>query len=386
MGVLIVEKAADPVARKEAEDEHARGALGAEQKDADAPESTEQRPVGRPKKLDTLEKGQPTLDSARFREAGRKKAKDEQETDTESEIEEDTDYLEAWEAQPKPRTYDERREKREKAAAKHHAAEMRTKKKKLRDEFKVGTLHISEAELKRQLAAIDAQEAPSAATSAPKPAFAAAASGQRTIAGMFARQKRARAPSLDDEIEEIPSFPSSSSKRLRTELPDPLIEEPESSSDELAADEEEEPIPEQLEEQACEEHGNEVVDSIVLTDNIAEWVDTILDDAAPLDPKELSSLATASLKVARKAKDYRSEVLFASLADFYRWMPRMGRLRAALRVSRYHGRGAAFQRVVAAQARFFEANGALKPSHQAGVRNRTAFSMMKGFTWGFKDG
>lgn len=68
----------DPVARKEAEDEHARGALGAEQKDADAPESTEQRPVGRPKKLDTLEKGQPTLDSASFREAGRKKAKDEQ--------------------------------------------------------------------------------------------------------------------------------------------------------------------------------------------------------------------------------------------------------------------------------------------------------------------
>ncbi|KAJ6536656.1 hypothetical protein B0H10DRAFT_2246246 [Mycena sp. CBHHK59/15] len=144
---------------------------------------------------------------------------------------------------------------------------VQAKKKKLRDEFKVSTLHISEAELKRQLAAIDAQEAPSAATSAPKPAFAAAASGQRTIAGMFAWQKRARAPSLDDEIEEIPSFPK----------------EPESSSDELAADEEEEPVPEQLEEQAREEHGNEVVDSIVSTDNIAEWVDTILDDAAPLE-------------------------------------------------------------------------------------------------------
>ncbi|KAJ6614499.1 hypothetical protein B0H10DRAFT_1950628 [Mycena sp. CBHHK59/15] len=86
---------------------------------------------------------------------------------------------------------------------------------------------------------------------------------------------------------------------------------------------------------SAEKGGNEVVDSIVLTDNIAEWVDTILDDAAPLDPKELSSLATASLKTARKAKDYRSEVLFASLADFYRWMPRMGRLRAALRMAQF---------------------------------------------------
>ncbi|KAJ7479579.1 ribonuclease H-like domain-containing protein [Mycena latifolia] len=69
----------DPVARKEAEDEHAKGALGAEQQDADAQESapTEPRPVGRPKKLDALEKGQPTLDSVSFRDAGRKKAKEE---------------------------------------------------------------------------------------------------------------------------------------------------------------------------------------------------------------------------------------------------------------------------------------------------------------------
>ncbi|KAJ7501419.1 hypothetical protein B0H11DRAFT_1908281 [Mycena galericulata] len=37
---------------------------------------------------------------------------------------------------------------------------------------------------------------------------------------------------------------------------------------------------------------------------------------------------------------------------------------AALRVAKYHGRGPAFQRVIAAQARFFEANGALKPSYQ----------------------
>ncbi|KAJ7934658.1 hypothetical protein B0H13DRAFT_2305443 [Mycena leptocephala] len=56
---------------------------------------------------------------------------------------------------------------------------------------------------------------------------------------------------------------------------------------------------------------------------------------------------------AGEAAGSTSEVLFASLVDFYRWMPRMGRLRAALRVAKYHGRGPAFQRVIAAQARFF---------------------------------
>jgi hypothetical protein len=179
---------------------------------------------------------------------------------------------------------------------------------------------------------------------------------------MFANQKRARAPSPDDGIEEISSLPGASFKRLRAELPE-LPTEEESSSDELG-DEEEEPVPEQVEEQAREEYGDEVVDSIILADDVADWVDTVLDDAAPQDPKELGALAAASLKTARRQKDYRSEVLFASLVDFYRWMPRMGRLRAALRVAKYHGRGPAFQRVIAAQARFFEANGALKPSHQ----------------------
>ncbi|KAJ7934884.1 hypothetical protein B0H13DRAFT_1854876 [Mycena leptocephala] len=91
---------------------------------------------------------------------------------------------------------------------------------------------------------------------------------------------------------------------------------------------------------------------------------TVLDDAAPLDPSELGCLAADSLKKARKLKDFCSTVLFAALVDFYRWMPRMGRLRAALRVSKNHGRGPAFQRVLCTQARFFEANGALKPTHQ----------------------
>jgi hypothetical protein len=137
---------------------------------------------------------------------------------------------------------------------------------------------------------------------------------------MFANQKWARAPSPDDGIEENPPLPGASFKRLRRDLSE-LPTEEESSSDE-SGDEEEEPVPEQVEEQAREEHGDEVVDSIVLADDVADWVDTVLDDAAPQDPKELSALAAVSLKTARKQKDYRSEVLFASLADFYRWLPR----------------------------------------------------------------
>ncbi|KAJ7182123.1 hypothetical protein C8R46DRAFT_985245 [Mycena filopes] len=119
-----------------------------------------------------------------------------------------------------------------------------------------------------------------------------------------------------------------------------------------------------LEAEARATEGDAAVDSIVVADEIAEWVETILDDAAPLAPAELASLALDGLKSARKSKDFRSTVLFAALGDFYRWMPRMGRLAAALRVAKNHGRGPAFQRVICAQARFFEANGALKPSHQ----------------------
>ncbi|KAJ7439427.1 ribonuclease H-like domain-containing protein [Mycena galericulata] len=66
--------------RKEAEDEHAKAALGAEQKDADKQESAsaEQRTVGRPKNLDSVEMGQPKLDSTSFRDAGKKKSREEQ--------------------------------------------------------------------------------------------------------------------------------------------------------------------------------------------------------------------------------------------------------------------------------------------------------------------
>ncbi|KAJ7935007.1 hypothetical protein B0H13DRAFT_2305164 [Mycena leptocephala] len=119
-----------------------------------------------------------------------------------------------------------------------------------------------------------------------------------------------------------------------------------------------------LEQEARLKEGDAAIDSIAVADEISSWIDTVLDDAAPLDPSELGCLAADSLKKARKLKDFLSTVLFAALVDFYRWMPRMGRLRASLRVSKNHGRGPAFQRVLCTQARFFEANGALKPTHQ----------------------
>ncbi|KAJ7711180.1 ribonuclease H-like domain-containing protein [Mycena metata] len=69
-----------PTARKDAEDDHAKAALGAEQEQNQAGDQTSvgERPVGRPKKLDGIEKGQAKLDSTSFREAGRRRTREEQ--------------------------------------------------------------------------------------------------------------------------------------------------------------------------------------------------------------------------------------------------------------------------------------------------------------------
>ncbi|KAJ6595297.1 hypothetical protein B0H10DRAFT_1960568 [Mycena sp. CBHHK59/15] len=65
---------------------------------------------------------------------------------------------------------------------------------------------------------------------------------------MFAQQKRARALSLDDDIEEITSLPGAPLKRIRTDPPARSGEEIELSSSDELADEEEEPVPEQVKE------------------------------------------------------------------------------------------------------------------------------------------
>ncbi|KAJ6609468.1 hypothetical protein B0H10DRAFT_1954582 [Mycena sp. CBHHK59/15] len=238
-------------------------------------------------------------------------------TDIESETEKDTDYFEAWETMPVLQTYDER-----KAAEKHRIAEMRSaehqevgttnnqqgktrgpygisglskhsiqkRKKKLQDNFNAGLLQISEDEFKRQLASIDTERE----GANPSPASSSVAICK-----------------VEDEIDIAPK---------------------------------------ELEEHAWQAEGDTAVNSIVVADDIAEWIDTVLDDVAPRELDELCSLATDCLKDACKKHDYRSTVLFSALVDFYQWMPHMGRLRAALPVARNHGRGPAFQRVLAAQA------------------------------------
>ncbi|KAJ6632498.1 hypothetical protein B0H10DRAFT_2251958 [Mycena sp. CBHHK59/15] len=302
------------------------------------------------------------------------------ETDIESETETDTNYFEAWETMPVPQTYDERAqrntEKQEKAAKKRRIAEMcsaehqeagttnnqqgktqgpygigglskrsiQKKKKKLRDNFNSGLLQISEDEFKRQLASINMEG------SIPAPAPAKI---QLSISAMEGTDPSPESSSVAIREEEEESSASVESD-----------EESSSASDESEVENEIDIAPEELEEQARQVEGDMAVDSIVVADDIAEWIDTVLDDAAPRELDELCSLAVDCLKDARKKHNYRSTVLFAALVDFYRWMPRMGRLRAALCVARNHGRGPAFQRVLTAQARFFEANGSLKPSHQ----------------------
>jgi nitric oxide reductase large subunit len=82
--------------------------------------------------------------------------------------------------------------------------------------------------------------------------------------------------------------------------------------------------PKMLEEEARSQEGNAAIDSIVVADEIAEWVETVLDDTALLHPSKLASLAANGLRKARKLQDFRTTILFAALTDFYHWMPQMG--------------------------------------------------------------
>ncbi|KAJ6617728.1 hypothetical protein B0H10DRAFT_2189833 [Mycena sp. CBHHK59/15] len=211
------------------------------------------------------------------------------------------------------------------------------KQKTLKDDYESGQLAISEVEFKRQMGYLQAPK--------PEPRK------QLTLGDMF----RKRPGAVDS------ASSSAAADELREEEESSSSSESETGKSDLGNDEEQHS--ELLEQEARSKEGDVTVDSIIVADEIAEWVETVLEDTAPLDPSELASLAADGLKKARKSKDYRSTILFAALTDFYRWMPRMGRLAAALRVAKNHGRGPAFQRVLCAQARFFEANGALKPGH-----------------------
>jgi hypothetical protein len=103
---------------------------------------------------------------------------------------------------------------------------------------------------------------------------------------------------------------------------------------------------------------------IAEADQVADWVEGVLSEDAPKTPAELRALAAEGLKLTRKSKDYRSEILFASLVQLYQFMPRLGRLKASLRVAKAIGRGPAFARVLNVQACHFEATGSLKATRQ----------------------
>ena len=90
----------------------------------------------------------------------------------------------------------------------------------------------------------------------------------------------------------------------------------------------------EVEESSDEEVENEEVDKTVKeAAEVADWVEGVLDDAAPKTPQELEGLARAGLQKAHKDHDYRSEVMFAGLVNLYCWMPRLGRLRLAMQVA-----------------------------------------------------
>ncbi|KAJ7664888.1 hypothetical protein B0H17DRAFT_1143559, partial [Mycena rosella] len=256
------------------------------------------------------------------------------ESATESESDYDS-YAEEWQKFPKPMTYNERQEKRavqkKKAEDKRRIAEMRSaeqklagamdnqegapifgaliisivqtilpgkkrgpygiggpsqrtlqeKRKRLKSEFTSGRLRISETEFQRQMEALKPQS-----TKPVKP--------QPTLADMF--KKRPRAASIPPEFAAGSSESGSKRPRIHDIAPSILLrEEEEESSDSSEASsgaksdipEEVESSPKMLESEARLDGGNAAVDAIVTADTIAEWVDTILDDAAPLEPAEL---------------------------------------------------------------------------------------------------
>ena len=72
--------------------------------------------------------------------------------------------------------------------------------------------------------------------------------------------------------------------------------------------------------------------------------------------KELQEAAYAQLHAVHRNKNYDAEQVYATLTDFCRWCPRMGKIASSLRVARNHGQGPYFARTVQAQASHFEAH------------------------------
>ncbi|KAG8937564.1 hypothetical protein FRC04_010653, partial [Tulasnella sp. 424] len=100
------------------------------------------------------------------------------------------------------------------------------------------------------------------------------------------------------------------------------------------------------------------------SEDAEEWVDVLGEEVnrSELTFEQFETLALEGLASARKRKVYAEELLFACLADFYRWSKRQKRMSASRRVARNHRRGEAFAKALRTQARYFEQTGSLKPS------------------------
>ncbi|CAK5262529.1 unnamed protein product [Mycena citricolor] len=126
------------------------------------------------------------------------------------------------------------------------------------------------------------------------------------------------------------------------------------------------------------------LDSVNNVDDAADWIDGVLGEEEEQTDLVLQLLCAESLKMARKAKNYRAEVVWATLVSFYSWKGRLGRGKTSLRCAKTLGRGPAFARVICGQARHVEATGALKVFRQGKRKNKSGHLMDEGFSLGMQ--
>ncbi|KAJ6597343.1 hypothetical protein B0H10DRAFT_2441737 [Mycena sp. CBHHK59/15] len=160
------------------------------------------------------------------------------------------------------------------------------KRMTLKDDYENGQLAISEVDFEHQMGYLQARK--------PEPGK------QLTLGDMFKKRPCAVISSSPVPTKGLKGD-SASSSAAAVELHEE--EEESSSSSELETgksdlDNYEEEHPELLEQEARSKEGDVAVDSIIVADKIAEWVETVLEDAAPPHPSELASLAADGLKKA----------------------------------------------------------------------------------------
>jgi len=95
----------------------------------------------------------------------------------------------------------------------------------------------------------------------------------------------------------------------------------------------------------------------------AELLD-VVDEVLPKTIADFQALAKDGLKLARRAQSYQDQMRFASLSQFYTFLPHLNRIRASQRVAQSIGQGVYFARKLRSNARYFEKHGCLSPSRR----------------------